>query len=171
MHPQTLQDAVTNARDFESAELEASYAQAINLVMNESSELDSKLKQFRPRQWNLGTGYFQNLNAQQYLSLLVTSEDASPNNWEPNQQQPLTSNIPSATITNDEFLAAIFLFKLEKLIPTPLFSGAALEEKPITAMYTNAKIDGHFIKLILDSRSAGSIITRQFMNQLGRRVD
>ncbi|KAG9290344.1 hypothetical protein G9A89_007075 [Geosiphon pyriformis] len=46
IHPQTLQNAVTNAQDFEATELEANYAQAVNLVMNRSSELDSKLKQF-----------------------------------------------------------------------------------------------------------------------------
>ncbi|KAG9291486.1 hypothetical protein G9A89_021905 [Geosiphon pyriformis] len=46
LHPGTLQDAVTCARDFESAESEANHAQAINLVMNESSELDSKLEKF-----------------------------------------------------------------------------------------------------------------------------
>ncbi|KAG9284377.1 hypothetical protein G9A89_023634 [Geosiphon pyriformis] len=45
MHSQTLQNAVTNTKDFELAELEANHAQAINLVMNESSNLDSKLKQ------------------------------------------------------------------------------------------------------------------------------
>ncbi|KAG9297301.1 hypothetical protein G9A89_001990 [Geosiphon pyriformis] len=38
-------------------------------------------------------------------------------------------------------------------------------------MYTDAKVDGHPIKLILDSGSAGSIITRQLMDQLGHRVD
>ncbi|KAG9292603.1 hypothetical protein G9A89_006975 [Geosiphon pyriformis] len=38
---------ITNVKDFESAELEANHVQAVNLVMNESSELDSKLKQFR----------------------------------------------------------------------------------------------------------------------------
>ncbi|KAG9289362.1 hypothetical protein G9A89_007923 [Geosiphon pyriformis] len=41
-----LQAAITNARDFEAAEFEANHAQAINLVMNRSSKLDSKLKQF-----------------------------------------------------------------------------------------------------------------------------
>ncbi|KAG9297926.1 hypothetical protein G9A89_018754 [Geosiphon pyriformis] len=46
LHPVNLQDAVTCARDFESAELEANHVQAINLVMNGSSDLDSKLKQF-----------------------------------------------------------------------------------------------------------------------------
>ncbi|KAG9302763.1 hypothetical protein G9A89_009540 [Geosiphon pyriformis] len=46
LHPATLQDAVTHVKDFESAELEANHIHAINLVMNGSSELNSKLKQF-----------------------------------------------------------------------------------------------------------------------------
>ncbi|KAG9291546.1 hypothetical protein G9A89_021965 [Geosiphon pyriformis] len=46
LHPADLQAAVINTRDFEAAELEANHAQAVNLVMNGSSELNSKLKQF-----------------------------------------------------------------------------------------------------------------------------
>ncbi|KAG9284540.1 hypothetical protein G9A89_014144 [Geosiphon pyriformis] len=46
LHPINLQAAITNAQDFEAVELEANHAQAINLVMNGLSELDSKLKQF-----------------------------------------------------------------------------------------------------------------------------
>ncbi|KAG9291444.1 hypothetical protein G9A89_021863 [Geosiphon pyriformis] len=46
LHPGTLQDIVTCARDFESAESEANHTQAINLVMNGSFELDSKLEKF-----------------------------------------------------------------------------------------------------------------------------
>ncbi|KAG9302366.1 hypothetical protein G9A89_011416, partial [Geosiphon pyriformis] len=46
LHPADLQTAITNAKNFEAAELEANHAQAINLVINRSSELDSKLKQF-----------------------------------------------------------------------------------------------------------------------------
>ncbi|KAG9299712.1 hypothetical protein G9A89_013072 [Geosiphon pyriformis] len=80
-------------------------------------------------------------------------------------KQSLT-NIPPATVIEDESLAAIFLFKIEELTETPLFSGAVLKKKPITVMYTDAKIDGQSIKLILDSGSAGSIITRQLMDQL-----
>ncbi|KAG9299858.1 hypothetical protein G9A89_003402 [Geosiphon pyriformis] len=83
----------------------------------------------------------------------------------------LFNNIPLATITNDELLAAIFLFEFKKLLQTPLFNGATLEKKPITAMYTNAKVDGQAIKLILDSSLANSIITRQLINQLGYQVD
>ncbi|KAG9298956.1 hypothetical protein G9A89_020269 [Geosiphon pyriformis] len=37
--------SITNTKNFELAELEANYAQAVNLVMNRSSDLDSKLKQ------------------------------------------------------------------------------------------------------------------------------
>ncbi|KAG9294228.1 hypothetical protein G9A89_021587 [Geosiphon pyriformis] len=111
-------------------------------------------------QQNSGTGNPQNLNSQDYLSLLVTPKDASPSNQKPTQNhQTYTSNIPPATVTNNESLDAIFPFELEELSTTPLFSRAALKEKPITTMYTDVKIDGHPIKLILDNGSADSIIT------------
>ncbi|KAG9301074.1 hypothetical protein G9A89_015810 [Geosiphon pyriformis] len=103
--------------------------------------------------------------------LEIGNEDASTNNLAFTQKQPLTSNIPPATITEDKSLATIFSFEFEKTTAMPLFSGATLEAKPITAMYTDAKVEGQFIKLIFDSSSAGSIITRQLMDQLGYQVD
>ncbi|KAG9304188.1 hypothetical protein G9A89_019750 [Geosiphon pyriformis] len=112
----------------------------------------------RPRTQNLDTSHVQNPNSQYYLSLLVTPENATSNNTEFNQHVP-TNTIPPATISSNKFLAAIFPFELEENTPIPLFSGAALKEKPITAMYTDARVDGYPIKLILDSGSAGSIIT------------
>ncbi|KAG9300122.1 hypothetical protein G9A89_000862 [Geosiphon pyriformis] len=84
---------------------------------------------------------------------------------------PQLCNIPPATVTEDELFTAIFLFEVKELLEVSLFNKAALEEKPITAIYTDAKIDGHFIKLILNSGLAGSIITRQLMDQLNHRVD
>ncbi|KAG9290036.1 hypothetical protein G9A89_010342 [Geosiphon pyriformis] len=111
------------------------------------------------RQWNSEAGYTQNPSSQNYLSLLITPEDASSNNWKPKQKQPLTSNIPPATIIEDKSLAAIFLFEIKELTKTSLFSGATLEEKPIMVMYTDAKIDGQSIKLILDTASARIITT------------
>ncbi|KAG9287779.1 hypothetical protein G9A89_017374 [Geosiphon pyriformis] len=190
MHPQTPQNAVTNIRDFELAELEANHAQAINLVINESFNLDSKLKQLittlsnllaptnsntaieltskqnskaetdtTKLEINLGIGYTQNPNFQFYLSLLVTPEDATFNNPESSQKQLLTSNIPPATISHDKSLAAIFPFELEVTTIVLLFSRAVLDTKLITAMYTDVKVDSYVIKLILDSGSAGSIIT------------
>ncbi|KAG9295212.1 hypothetical protein G9A89_006193 [Geosiphon pyriformis] len=122
---------------------------------------------FGSQQWRLGTRYTQNLSSQNYLSFLVILENTQPNNPETNQQATLTSNILPATITENKSLDTIFPFKLKELSATPLFSGAALKEKPITVMYTDAKVDGYSIKLTLDSESAGSIITRQLIDQLG----
>ncbi|KAG9289623.1 hypothetical protein G9A89_014358 [Geosiphon pyriformis] len=117
--------------------------------------------------WNLGTGYTQNPNSQHYLSLLVTPEDTVLDTPKSKQQQALTNNILPAIITENILLDTIFLFELKELLTMLLFNRAALEEKPITAMYTDAKVDNHFIKLILDSKSADSIITRQLIDQLG----
>ncbi|KAG9287812.1 hypothetical protein G9A89_017407 [Geosiphon pyriformis] len=117
------------------------------------------------------TKYAQNPNSQNYLSLLVTPEDAQFDNSETKQQTTLASNISPATITENKSLDTIFPFEFDELLTTPLFSEAALEEKLITAMYTDAKINSHSIKLILDSRSAGSIIIKQLINQLGYQID
>ncbi|KAG9292787.1 hypothetical protein G9A89_006348 [Geosiphon pyriformis] len=111
-------------------------------------------------QRNSDTSQAQNLNSQNYLSLLVTPEDALTNNPAFAQKQPLISNILPATITEDESLAAIFSFEFEKTAAMPLFSGAALKTKPITAMYTDTKVEEQSIKLILDSNSAGTASTR-----------
>ncbi|KAG9306537.1 hypothetical protein G9A89_004734 [Geosiphon pyriformis] len=82
----------------------------------------------------------------------------------------LNQTIPPAVATEDSSLAAIFPFELEK--NKVMFSGAALNEKcPITAMYMEATVNNTPIKLILNSGSAGSIITLQLVNQLGFKVD
>ncbi|KAG9303470.1 hypothetical protein G9A89_013797 [Geosiphon pyriformis] len=117
------------------------------------------------RQWSSGTGYNQNPSFQNYLSLLVSPKDTAPSIQKTNQKT-LTNNILPTTISHNELLTMIFLFELEEPSIIPLFSGAALEEKLITTMYMNVKVDGQFIKLILDSESVGSIITKQLMNQL-----
>ncbi|KAG9301405.1 hypothetical protein G9A89_018077 [Geosiphon pyriformis] len=122
-------------------------------------------------QCNLGTGYAQNLNFQQYLSLLITPEDVSFSNQKPNQKQPFISNILPATITEDKSLTTIFFFELKEPVIILLFSKATLKSKSIMTMYTDAKVDGQSIKLILDSGLASSIITQQFMDQLGHRID
>ncbi|KAG9297995.1 hypothetical protein G9A89_018823 [Geosiphon pyriformis] len=98
----------------------------------------AQLSEFQ--QQNLGTGNFQNPNAQYYLSLLITPENALPNNWELNQHKPLISNIPSTTVTNDKLLTVIFPFELEETTPVLLF-GATFNTKPITTMYTDTKVD------------------------------
>ncbi|KAG9299188.1 hypothetical protein G9A89_013836 [Geosiphon pyriformis] len=145
MHSQTLQNAIINARNFELAKLKASHAQAVNL-----ETLDRKPPKTGDQQW-LFTNQFP-------------VHPTSHQNYNSGVQEP-------ATIIENESLAAIFLFEIEELTETPLFSGATLEEKPIMVMYTDAKINSQFIKLILDSGLAGSIITRQFIDQLGHQVD
>ncbi|KAG9287824.1 hypothetical protein G9A89_017419 [Geosiphon pyriformis] len=184
LHPGTLQDTVTRARDFEFTESEANHTQAVNLVMNKSSELDSKLEKFSESINKRLEGYLADnhaiyqpsqrrnnqKNSNRGQNQPFTPENTTFNNTKSNQHIS-TNTIPLATISSNKSLAVIFPFKLEKNAPILLFSGAALEKKPITAIYTDARVDGHPIKLILDSGSAGSIITRQLMEQLGRRVD
>ncbi|KAG9287881.1 hypothetical protein G9A89_017476 [Geosiphon pyriformis] len=95
--------------------------------------------------------YASGIRVPNYLSLLVTPKDASTNNSAFAQKQPLTSNISPATITEDKSLATIFPFEFEKTTAMLLFSGATLEAKPITAMYTDTKVERQSIKLILNS--------------------
>ncbi|KAG9295012.1 hypothetical protein G9A89_017806 [Geosiphon pyriformis] len=75
------------------------------------------------------------------------------------------SNILPATIIEDTILAAIFPFDINNLNTHNLFSRAAInQDKPITTLYTDARVRGIDIKLILDSGSASSIITKQLMD-------
>ncbi|KAG9306733.1 hypothetical protein G9A89_004442 [Geosiphon pyriformis] len=117
------------------------------------------------------TPVYQTLAIYQSQSQVIYQLQPQSTNLETNLQLTLTSNIPPATITEDKSLAAIFPFEIKEPSKVPLFSGVTIEKKPITAMYTNAKIDGHSIKLILNSESADSIITRQLIDQLGCRID
>ncbi|KAG9293021.1 hypothetical protein G9A89_016383 [Geosiphon pyriformis] len=55
--------------------------------------------------------------------------------------------------------------------PFLLSNVVANEQKAITAMYTEAEVEGKPIRLILNSGSAGSIITYQLMQQLKKNVD
>ncbi|KAG9297215.1 hypothetical protein G9A89_019496 [Geosiphon pyriformis] len=82
----------------------------------------------------------------------------------------LSQTIPPAVATEDSSLTAIFPFKLEE--NEAMFSRAVLDEKrPITAMYMEAIVNNTPIKLILDSRSAGSIVMLQLVNQLDFKVN
>ncbi|KAG9302403.1 hypothetical protein G9A89_011453 [Geosiphon pyriformis] len=90
------------------------------------------------------------------------------------RQNPSTNNqtIPPAKIAENTNLSDIFPFEFEANESPFLLSNAAVnEQKAITAMYTEAEVEGKQIRLILDSGSAGSIITYQLMQQLHRNVD
>ncbi|KAG9296426.1 hypothetical protein G9A89_015018 [Geosiphon pyriformis] len=83
---------------------------------------------------------------------------------------PIT--IPSARIAENANLSDIFPFEFKaNESPFLLSNAAANEQKAITAMYTEAEVEGKTIRLILDSGSARSIITYQLMQQLKRNVD
>ncbi|KAG9301266.1 hypothetical protein G9A89_012649 [Geosiphon pyriformis] len=112
-------------------------------------------------------------NVSKSRSLPATAHDSQP---ELVFQDPKSAyvepehTISPAVATKDSSLAAIFSFELEE--NEAMFSGAALDEKcPIIAMYTEATVNNTPIKLILDSRSTGSIVTLQLVNQLGFKVD
>ncbi|KAG9298374.1 hypothetical protein G9A89_005234 [Geosiphon pyriformis] len=128
--------------------------------------------QFRPAP----TGY---LNQAFYLSLI---EDQSFDKSTPIEKRDVKqtskpskqtkSNILPATITEDTTLAIIFLFNINNLNTYSLFSKAVInQDKPIMALYTNARVGEINIKLILDSRLASSIITKQLIDQLGCQVN
>ncbi|KAG9292803.1 hypothetical protein G9A89_006364 [Geosiphon pyriformis] len=130
--------------------------------------------------WNpnrAGTNQQTNPNYQNYQqtylnileNLIIGNNDGRNINRTKNSSK-LSQTIPPAVATEDSSLAAIFPFELEE--NEAMFSGAALDEKrPITAMYMEATINNTPIKLILDSRSAGSIVMLQLVNQLGFKVD
>ncbi|KAG9288983.1 hypothetical protein G9A89_015532 [Geosiphon pyriformis] len=75
------------------------------------------------------------------------------------------SNIPPAIITKDTILAAIFLFNIDNLNTHSLFSGAAInQDKPIMALYTNAKVREINIKLILNIDGNTKTLIRKIDN-------
>ncbi|KAG9301546.1 hypothetical protein G9A89_008398 [Geosiphon pyriformis] len=128
-----------------------------------------------PRQYstmyqNQGAYQQQPMIANPNWQNLIIGNNNSRNINRTKNSSKLSQTIPPAVATEDNSLAAIFPFELEE--NEAMFSGATLDEKrPITAMYTEATVNNTPIKLILDSRSAGSIITLQLVNQLGFKVD
>ncbi|KAG9300748.1 hypothetical protein G9A89_023546 [Geosiphon pyriformis] len=90
------------------------------------------------------------------------------------QQNPSYNHItiPPVRIAENANLSDIFPFEFEaNKSPFLLSNATANEQKAITAMYAEAEVEGKPICLILDSGSAGSIITYQLMQQLKRNVD
>ncbi|KAG9298976.1 hypothetical protein G9A89_020289 [Geosiphon pyriformis] len=90
------------------------------------------------------------------------------------QQQNSSHNhttIPPARIAENANLSDIFPFEFEaNESPFLLSNAVANEQKAITAIYTEAEVEGKPIHLILDSGSAGSIVTYQLMQQLKRNT-
>ncbi|KAG9295487.1 hypothetical protein G9A89_013516 [Geosiphon pyriformis] len=90
------------------------------------------------------------------------------------QQNPFYTliTISPARIAENANLSDIFSFEFEaNESPFLLSNAAANKQKAITAIYTEAEVEGKTIHLILDNESARSIITYQLMQQLKRNVN
>ncbi|KAG9292352.1 hypothetical protein G9A89_015222 [Geosiphon pyriformis] len=88
------------------------------------------------------------------------------------RSNPSNHTISPAQIAQNANLSDIFPFEFKANESPFLLSNAVVnEQKAITAMYTEATVKEKPIRLILDSGSAGSIITYQLMQQFKQNVD
>ncbi|KAG9284280.1 hypothetical protein G9A89_002090 [Geosiphon pyriformis] len=88
------------------------------------------------------------------------------------RSNPFNHTILLAQIAQNANLLDIFPFEFEaNKLPFLLSNAAVNKQKAITAIYTEAIVKGKPICLILDSGSAGSIITYQLMQQLKQNVN
>ncbi|KAG9286123.1 hypothetical protein G9A89_010137 [Geosiphon pyriformis] len=92
MHPVNLPTAITHARDFEATELEANHTQAVNLVMNGSSDLDSKLKQFSDNINQKLEGYLADNHT---MKLLSKSQSPVSDSESPIQSKAISKCLPA----------------------------------------------------------------------------
>ncbi|KAG9303810.1 hypothetical protein G9A89_018707 [Geosiphon pyriformis] len=82
-----------------------------------------------------------------------------------------STTIPPARIAENANLSDIFPFEFKANESPFLLSNAATnKQKAITAMYTEAEVEGKAIYLILDSGSTRSIIIYQLMQQLKKNT-
>ncbi|KAG9298587.1 hypothetical protein G9A89_002534 [Geosiphon pyriformis] len=143
---------IINARDFEAAKFEANHVQKLERYLADNRAIyhhDSKRYVVATIVVNKVTSEL----AAKSLSTTLHSNSTTTNLPNPSLLNPSISYLPATaaiTVTNDELLAAIFLFEIEGPTEIPFFSRAAFDTKLITAMYTDVKIDGQAIKLILD---------------------
>ncbi|KAG9302480.1 hypothetical protein G9A89_006444 [Geosiphon pyriformis] len=108
---------------------------------------------------------------EQNFHYTALSEDRAAAQQQQNPSHKHTT-IPPAQIAENANLSDIFPFEFEaNKLPFLLSNTVANEQKAITAIYTEAEVEGKPIRLILDSGSAGSIIIYQLMQQLKRNVD
>ncbi|KAG9285593.1 hypothetical protein G9A89_000629 [Geosiphon pyriformis] len=102
---------------------------------------------------------------------IALSEGRAAAQQQQNPSYTLTTILPARIAKNTNF-SDIFPFEFKaNESPFLLSNAAANEQKAITAMYTEAEVEGKTIRLILDNGSARSIITYQLMQQLKRNVD
>ncbi|KAG9296236.1 hypothetical protein G9A89_014828 [Geosiphon pyriformis] len=195
VHSHALADlatAIRHAKSYEIATEEANYTKLVNLAIGEtSSAAEEKIDQLtkksnnnnrinpnnqlvprnsgqqRPNHYHTQPSYLtipEELDFQQ--TALSEGKVAAP------RSNPFNHTIPPAQIAQNANLLDIFPFEFKANESPFLLSNAVVnEQKAITAMYTEAIVEGKPIRLILDSKSAGSIITYQLMQQFKQNVD
>ncbi|KAG9305736.1 hypothetical protein G9A89_005134 [Geosiphon pyriformis] len=183
--PEDLNSAIQHAKRYKMAMKEANCTKLMNLIIGEtSSAAEEKIDQLAKKVEN----YFTNQQQQQpqrYQPPQRRNQNnfTSPSNNQPQTclqpiqqqyQQPPTQHyqVPARKlIPQNQFTPQNrYQFEANKS-PFLLSNVATNKQKAITAIYTKAKVEEKAIHLILNSGSAGSIITYQLMQQLKRNVD
>ncbi|KAG9300835.1 hypothetical protein G9A89_004465 [Geosiphon pyriformis] len=123
--------------------------------------------QQRPNHYHTQPSYFTIPEVSDFQqTALSENEIAAPRSNSSNH------TILPAQIAQNANLSDIFPFEFEaNELPFLLSNAAVNEQKAITTMYTETTVEEKPICLILDSGSAGSIITYQLMQQLKQNVD
>ncbi|KAG9302637.1 hypothetical protein G9A89_007341 [Geosiphon pyriformis] len=128
-----------------------------------------KITQPRPNHYYTQPSYLTMPEKQDFYYTALSESKAVAQQQNPSYT--LTTILP-ARIAENANLSDIFSFEFEaNESPFLLSNTTANEQKAIITMYTEAKAEEKPIRLILDSGSAGSIITYQLMQQLKKNVD
>ncbi|KAG9289999.1 hypothetical protein G9A89_010305 [Geosiphon pyriformis] len=144
--------------------------QVNNNRINPNNQLVPRnLAQLRPNHYHTQSSYLTMPEKQDFYHTVLSEGRAAAQ--QQNSFYILTTILP-ARIAENANLSDIFPFEFEANESPFLLNNAVVnEQKAITAMYTKAEVEGKPIRLILDSGSAGSIITYQLMQQLKKNVD
>ncbi|KAG9307658.1 hypothetical protein G9A89_023223 [Geosiphon pyriformis] len=138
-----------------------------NQLQNNHNRINSNNQLQRPNHYHTQSSYFTILEESDFQQTALSEDEVAAL-----RSNPSNHTILSAQITQNANLSDIFPFEFEANESLFLLSNAAVnEQKAITVMYTEATVEGKPIHLILDSGSAGSIITYQLMQQLKQNVD
>ncbi|KAG9298973.1 hypothetical protein G9A89_020286 [Geosiphon pyriformis] len=145
-----------------------------NLSENlESEETESEQEETTENEKEMATAYIAKIpeftgedndtSSQEWLNKVQKAGDANGEVAAP-RSNPSNNTILSAQIAQNANLSDIFPFEFEANKAPFLLSNAAVnEQKTITAMYTEATVEGN--------GSAGNIITYQLMQQFQKTVD
>ncbi|KAG9305533.1 hypothetical protein G9A89_003596 [Geosiphon pyriformis] len=111
LHPDIFQDTVTHARDFKSAKSEANHAQVVNLVINRSSDLDSKLKQFSNTINQKIEGYLKRVFATTVVNK-ITLEPTISDSESLLKSRPISNHLPANDAAINLSTASILISNL-----------------------------------------------------------